>query len=348
MGQQLRCIYCGRFCSSKGKGDHVIPAVWGEFRGAKQFHAICRSCNNAIGKYEEQLTRCSPEAILANNVIPATKRGRWRARKPFQAAHGAPSPVFRASSELGNELVRPMPGGNYQPLEQLMLWDCEGKAFHVRLYPGMPAHKLQDDVKALNGVGPYRGIVKCESQNEDRYISLVEEAWPNSTLQTTTDDLPGVTPVDIEGTCQLGRPYRQAIAKVALNYYLLHSARHRGFEPDLRPIKRFIRWGKESDQFFLNRDPFEALGLKRGCYPARWCHVLAGGLVGRDIVVSLYFFVGLACQGIGHSVRLAACSSRIHLSSEQWAHVYEYYYPEERTKTYQGQTRKLPTPRRLA
>ena len=76
-----RCIYCDSpFDSSRGEGDHIIPAALGEFEGDVHFRRICPKCNSRIGAYEQQIMQCGPENLLRTLVSPSSKRLKRRGR----------------------------------------------------------------------------------------------------------------------------------------------------------------------------------------------------------------------------------------------------------------------------
>jgi hypothetical protein len=71
MTETANCIYCGKtFDPSKGQGDHVIPAAWGEFRNDIRFRGLCQKCNQKIGKTEQHMLQCGPERIFREMVVP--------------------------------------------------------------------------------------------------------------------------------------------------------------------------------------------------------------------------------------------------------------------------------------
>ena len=58
------CIYCQKPVDlRRGQGDHVIPAALGRFEDDLRFRRICRTCNRAIGKCEDQLLRCGTGGV---------------------------------------------------------------------------------------------------------------------------------------------------------------------------------------------------------------------------------------------------------------------------------------------
>jgi HNH endonuclease len=87
------CIYCQKVVDvRRGQGDHVIPAALGRFEGEFIFRRICRDCNSLIGKCEEQLLRCAPEAFLRRIVQPTVKRN--NRGTSWVGANGMPAPRF--------------------------------------------------------------------------------------------------------------------------------------------------------------------------------------------------------------------------------------------------------------
>src|SRR5207253_22714 len=85
----VKCIYCSvAFDGAKGGGDHIIPAALGEFRNDTRFRNCCPHCNNRIGRSEQVVLHCGPEAFFRRVVKPALPASRRRGRSMVKAAMG--------------------------------------------------------------------------------------------------------------------------------------------------------------------------------------------------------------------------------------------------------------------
>lgn len=107
MARLEKCIYCGTsFDSTRGEGDHIFPVQLGEFRNDIRFRRICTSCNNRIGKSEQQFLLCGPESFFRGLVNPKVPKRRQRGRSQGKAAMGVPGPLSTIDHGDHRELVR--------------------------------------------------------------------------------------------------------------------------------------------------------------------------------------------------------------------------------------------------
>src|SRR5436190_4588201 len=155
---QATCIYCGMAVNlSQGEGDHVIPAALGRFEEELILRRICRQCNSRIGKCEEQLLRCAPEAFVRRMVQPPVKRN--KRGTSWVGASGIPPPKFTVNHGDHLELVDGSTDDprNVYPIDQLVIVNKEKGEHHIRLFSNMTAAHLRAKIDAL-GLSPSNTI----------------------------------------------------------------------------------------------------------------------------------------------------------------------------------------------
>jgi hypothetical protein len=68
------CIYCGS--CGPFSDEHAIPHLLGEFTNFPLLtEHVCTRCNGAIGKAENQLAYCGPEALIRRIVGIGGRKG---------------------------------------------------------------------------------------------------------------------------------------------------------------------------------------------------------------------------------------------------------------------------------
>jgi hypothetical protein len=123
MSQEVSCIYCGKcknFCEA-----HIVPESLGKFKNMpKQKSLVCADCDYEIGKAEEQLAKCSSEAIFRVHLDIQGKK-KHKKSSPFRRKHAGQGPIELKTKIPGRNyevLVEPLGDGkNVQPLPQLVL-----------------------------------------------------------------------------------------------------------------------------------------------------------------------------------------------------------------------------------
>ena len=323
--EEIRCIYCGDLVdTSKHQGDHIIPAALGEFRNDERFRHICITCNNEIGKSEQQLLRCGPERIFRDIVVSSSSRSRGK-KRGWVGAGGAPPPQVQTLTQAGTLSVEAAEDtSHFRPYDQLVVCSEDGTEHEIRLYPEMSVADLRQRVSSL-GVGVVGARINCDERNEDAYSKMLKEIWPTSEYQRLSTTEPGQSRVLLRGRFQVNDRYFRAYAKIAFHYYLVHSVRCKGDEDEFLPIRQFIMDGGDADQFFVSGGPFQH--TDPNMVPSWWCHVLAASEKTSVAIAYVCLFRGPQSKGIEYTVRLGTLPSRIIVPNASWIHAYKYDRP---------------------
>lgn len=146
----MNCIYCSASVDpSRGQGDHIIPAAFGEFEGDERFRRICRKCNQKIGQAEEELIRCAPESFYRRFVNPKSSRRRGRSRTGSRTSR---APIETAVISGVRQLVRtgddPL---SPQLVDQVIVLAEDGEEIYVELHLGMRPEQLNQRINNALG-----------------------------------------------------------------------------------------------------------------------------------------------------------------------------------------------------
>lgn len=326
------CTYCGKpFDAESGEGDYIMPAALGKFRGDQRFRLICTRCNNHIGRSEQQLLQCAPEAFYRSIVNPPNRRGR-KGQRSLVGALGMPPPKHTVRSGDHDELVEIQQSATMQvgPVDQLVVRDDTGADHHIRLFPGMNPDQLRERLTRAGVKDFSKAWFHCDEKTTNEFQALLQATWPHLTLEVLPSAEPGTYQRPGRVKFTTGDDYFRALAKIAFHYYLVHT--HRGFrgnEPEFKPLREFIMKGGDPTRFFRRtgstfKVPFGELRAGGAITPVDWCHVLAAD-ESRDVaVVCIRLFAGPRSVRPPQYVALGSLNSRIRVPSAVWAHAYIY------------------------
>lgn len=325
MPANLQCIYCSSIVIGRGQGDHIIPRAFGEFRNDTRFRRICRKCNNLIGRCEEVLIRCSPEAICLELALPGDGCIGRRGRSYTTGAHGLPPPEVEVHIPEGKRRVERIGGGYAKALDQLVLYDKDGEAHPIRLDPKMQPDTLRRTVMA-RGIGEHtRMEVEVDENNVAIYDVLLRKAFPGIRLDWGSTTPAGEHTVQARITCRYDQRYFRAIAKMAFHYYLVFSRRSKGDEPAFRAIRNFIIDGGDQSLFFVSHGRFGLPPCPPGYAPANWRHFLAAGESEKVVMAYVNLFSGpRRPRGSEHHILLGRLATPLIVPRASWAHEYVY------------------------
>jgi hypothetical protein len=330
-----KCIYCPTiFDPKKGEGDHIIPAALGEFRNDIHFRGVCSACNNHIGKSEQVLLHCGPEALFRRVVSPALPGSRRRGRSPVKGAMGAAGPLH--TIDLGDHRILVQPSDldpkQVHRIDQLVVHDSNGDEHFFRLFPHVDADTLKCEILRKIAPPPIPKMwLHADLQRCPEYKKLLRKMWSTGERH----DLP-ITPTGehlVDGRIRftVNDHYWRSLAKIGFHFYLCHSRRGMvGDEAAFADIRDFIMNGGDRNKFF--RQPRSVFAVPFGESPdgrietpTRWCHVLGADENTNEIVAYVHLFVGPTCIPQAYHIVLGILDDECVVSSNMaYGSVYMY------------------------
>jgi hypothetical protein len=242
-------------------------------------------------------------------------------------AAGTPGPAYTLDRGDHQEIIEPCANDpeTALPVDQLVVRDKEGVDHHIRLFPGMRAEQLKQQL-ARKSVGVIDGVwFHWGEANGQEYLRLVETVWPGADFRELPCTEAGVHQMAGQVRFYLSGGYYRAIAKIALHYYLAHSRRGaRGDERQFLQIRRFILNGGDMAEFFHSTRKKFILPIQEPIMPAHWCHVLGATETERSAVAYVQLFVGPRAVPTAHHIALGEISSSLVVPHAYWAHRYVY------------------------
>lgn len=330
-GTRVNCIYCTvPIDLHRGQGDHVVPATLGRFDGEFVFRRICPKCNSRIGKCEEQILRCAPEAYVRRMVQPNVKRN--RRGTGWAGANGMPPPKFLIDHGDHHELVDGSTDDprNVFPIDQLVIVDKAKGEHHLRLFPDLTAAQLRAKIDSLGLTPSGKSYLYADDAAWPKYVALLNEIWPDSpvvqgeTIEAGTHRMKGTTEFTFHAD------YWRALAKIGFHYYLLNTRRGvRGDEPEFADLRRFIMEGGDRDPFFTKPAakfvmPFRELPDGSAILSSAWTHVLAADESYTAAVAMVSLFMGPVRLAPTYHVNLGRLRSPLVVPGARSTHLYLY------------------------
>lgn len=329
----------------------MIPAALGRFRGEFVFRRICRDCNTGVGKCEEQVLRCAPEAFFRRMVQPVTKR-RKRGRS-WVGAGGMPPPTFTILHDDHQELVRLSDDGisDVTMIDQLIIADAQKGEFRLPLSPQLTANQLRRKIEQ-SGYAPSEHIfLHADQANCPHYIAMMRELWPGICIEERNGLDRGVHRVAVRVSFTFHADYYRAIAKIGFHYYyLLHTRRGiQGTEPEFTAIRDLIRNGGDHRPLFEAAGtrfslPFGELSDGRSVLPSVWTHVVAADEAAGGAMAMVTLFMGPEHLAPVFHIRLATFASPIIVPDARCTHAY-MYDPIESSGTHAGRVKAISSTR---
>ncbi len=338
MKRTEKCIYCSNsFNPSKGMGDHILPVQLGEFKNDVRFHRICVSCNNNIGRSEQQLISCGPESFFRDIVNPKIPPKRQRGRSQVKAAMGVPGPQSTIDHGDHRELVkrsRDNPKDVF-PIDHIVIHDDQGKEYFIKIFTGMSSEQLKNRIGKCGINKIDKTWFHYDMVHESEFQQLFKAVWPKAKMFNLPAGEAGVTQIEGCITFKANDHYFRSLAKIAFHYYLIYT--HRGFrgdEPCFESIRDFIMNGGNEKTFFGQTGPkffmpFGEIPSGGVITPAQWCHVIAADETDQIAIVYLQLFVGPGCVPQSRYIKLANINSKILVPNSTWGHVYLYNKSQE-------------------
>lgn len=325
------CIYCSApVTTSRGEGDHVIPAALGRFRGEFRFRRICQACNAKIGRCEEQILRCAPEAYVRRLVNPPVQRG--KRGKSWVGAHGVRGPQFTVKHDDHHELAEADPDNpeNLRPVDQVVVVTKNNQEHYIRLNPRMSEAALRADIEAIGKEKIARVYLHVDDSHWEQFTAFLSAILPGSTMTESEARSAGVHRVEGRTEFRFNADYWRAVAKIGFHYALLNSRRgFRGDEPEFAALRGFIMTGGDHTPFFNGSGArfvtgFGRLPDGRVVLPHVWAHLLALDESDQTFSASVALFMGPKRLPTVNHLTLARLPSPLVVPGAQAVHVYIY------------------------
>jgi len=334
-GENKTCIYCGEAVGTH-KGDHVIPAVLGEFEDDTLFTGICETCNNRMSKLDEQVLRCGPESLLRSILNPDSKRARRKGRKksnsfrPAVGASGTPPPLILVEDpEWGTLLVKRTGEEETERVEQLIIKTEEGKQRHIPIFPDMRPDQLRELIAKDNLPTDTEWASVIDMVNAEKYEKLLWDAFEKR-ITFTAEQEAGRTMLTHYGICAMSDEYFRGVAKIGFHYMLTTWAcRFVGSEPEFEGIRNYIINGGKSAEFVASDQRY----FTRYYSPKGWNHFLALKEINGVITAYVTLFWKGGYPSIEHKINIGSRStSLIYDAAVAHAYLYEDPLPSGRIK----------------
>lgn len=339
-----KCIYCGRFVNPRaGQGDHVLPAgLFGEFKNDLTFRGICVRCNNGFSHLEQLLAQGSPFGFYRRIAKPNRGRRKGRGLGFLRGSRGSSRPRFTVT--FGDRAIVVYPSAtdpqDVSAPDQLVVRDSHAKDHQILLFPGITREKLRAAILGL-GIGEVKEAwLLCDPSASAAVQLDLAAVLPAAKIVEQGAIPPQAERTLVSGEYSFSGQYFQALAKIALHYYLVHNRRgYQGSEACFAEIRRFIKFGGDKHRFFHAAGrkfvaPFGRTPVGTYLCPKDWCHVLATNEIEKVIVVYMQLFLGPGFVPEPILVTLGPAASDVILRKGVWAHLFKY--EPNRTGRYAG------------
>lgn len=317
-GNIIKCVYCSNPVSPDLRGDHIIPAALGEFRGNHRFKNICSYHNGYVAsELEDELLRCGPERFLRSIVAPITKRSRGKRTKWIGSKYSDP-PIVYVNQGGMNLFAEPQenPIDLIAP-EQLVISYENGESKVIFLFPHKSAVQIQSDVKKFGQGKIKEALLHSDEQNESHYREKLREVWPQSKYKSISKIEKGNHLVESVIKFTLTGRYFRAIAKIAFHYYLAFSQRAKGCESGFDQIKNYILKGGAN--YFVR--PIITDGLY--CI-TQWQHQISALEKDNEVFGYVCLFNGPHFHGNRFEIKIGRLPYRLKLPTYEYYHIYKY------------------------
>lgn len=344
--ERNKCIYCGA-SKSLCRQAHAIPRSLGTFKNQPSLkNRVCRECDSKIGKGEEQLIKCGPEAFI-RIALGITGRSGKKSTSPFRRAHAGHEALKFKAKYPGTHyevLVEIIPGTqNWRPLPQIVIVDSNGSCEQILINED---NMTVEHIDKLIGETKLKGELRIWShgttdEEQERIFNLLRKSKHTSNEFIDENIRPCNENVPAVGTIVVDKQYFRAIAKIAFHYFLCNYDGFDGEESSFEPIRRFIRYDEGEVKTFVHQKRGNLVAdLNRGYRPKYYGHFLICKIEKNRIYGYVQLFIGKDIDPGYYLVDLGTNPRRIILSPERFGHFYVYYEPENR-RDYHGEIQEL-------
>lgn len=254
----MKCIYCFEnkpsYCFEQT--EHVLPQSFGKFKNnltlniknnPKLKEVVCDDCNDYFGKNLEislgrdtleGMTRFDHKIKKTNEFKSPGKKSRIEIKideKPFKGAY-----AYREYSELEDGII-------IKPLPQVGFKKVADTDYEYFLLDNIPQKEYLDNNFDL--AGPKSIVVLgCDVKVAQRHL-----AEKNISFNPGGEFCPPAKQGDweCEVTFQIDQTILRALAKIAFNYLAHWAGPELVIKKMFHPIRKYIRFGKETDYPFV-------------------------------------------------------------------------------------------------
>jgi hypothetical protein len=335
------CIYCGS--TGPFSDEHSIPACLGEFRGFPLLtDRICKTCNNEIGKLEEQFCRSGPEGFFRRLLGIGGRKSHTKAN-PFHRGSGGGKPIdFEADHPVyGFPILWELNPGDrtVRQNRQIVVIGDEGGSKIIRIHERM---KTPDDLKTVLREKGIERIATAYAFADEQEIPWIESLLHGlaEMSEWTLDDVTKINkPV---ATIAVTNAYFRAIAKCAFHYFLATFSKATGAEPQFEPIRNFILNGGDPQQFVRHGDipiiGYPAPNLR----PSAYGHLVAANWESGQVWGRCQFFIGPDHEPPASLIKISDAPNGIpELFHKGGTGHHFVYFPDGRHGRFDGETSQL-------
>lgn len=344
------CLYCPNPGDSL---EHPLPAAFGEFQNAPFLeNRICERCNNTrLGRLDEQLTRCGPEAVMRRFFGVQGRKNHEEVNPHYRGSAGGHRLEMTAfDTEMGVEVELETFQGQVRQSRQMIVVDADGKAHHLPIPDGLrDPEKLRASYLKLGVTNPADVRLVCDSAEREWLEPLVKAAWPTVSFAKW-----GLGARNYENGAvvklQLTDRYFRALAKIGFHYFLTQFPTYDGSEVCFSDVRKFIiedSGGLDRVNTFVGvRSNPLLTPLMDGAVPNGWiAHVLCVEIREDECLAHVQFFVCKDYRSQVYTIRLGANGSAVPVAAT--GHIYKYF-GGGREGRFSGEARSLSITRVVA
>ncbi len=346
MSTENRCIYCNS-SDNLCRRAHIVPRSLGTFKNQPTLkNIVCCECDKEIGRCEEQIVKCGPEAIL-RLALDIRGRSGSNSISPFRRGHAGHEPISFKTTYPGTdyevlvEIIRS--SQNCRLLPQVVIIHENGNCDQVLVTKeDLTAEVLKEQIKSKGIDSNTKLWVTGDTEEDQKRINtILEKTGLIKEIYKELDLQPCESPVVTEGLVKVDAQYFRAIAKIAFHYFLAFNNDFNGLNPVFKGIRNFIRYGEGKFKSFIEQKQGPLVEeLKYNYRPRYYGHFLIGEIGRRNVSCMIQFFIGKDIDPQFYTVTLGEKEGIIEFSPRKFGHFYAYLEPDKRD-AYDGIIQKL-------
>ena len=238
------CVYCGADADSP---EYWLPRLLGTFGPLQVLQgAVCRLCNEAVGKVDREFIRTGPEGIHRQGLGIAGRDGEGGNPFYYQAATTQPvqahSLVDPEAPHLFWETRPGEQGPEGQLMQQLVLESDTGERRAVPFNLNWSAEVLRQALESRGVQGWLLREVYFEPEHMQQARELLSQVVPGFSAQHFALSGAGQSVRRIGFMNHVGPPYLRGLSKIALHGTLRLFEGLDGHALEFNSLRRFIRY----------------------------------------------------------------------------------------------------------